>query len=336
MKLLSPVRLFWCLLAAALLSMFLGLMAGPQVIWPWTLLQEEGVSNLAIVERIRLPRVLLAATVGAGLATAGVMMQGLFRNPLADPSLIGVTSGASAGASFAIVLGGSFLNAGHWLGLPLVSVGAFLGATIATSVVYQLARGDRGASVITMLLAGIAISAIAAACNSFFTFIADTDMLRQISLWQMGTLAGANMENVLFAAVFVGTGIAVCLPRSRDLNALLLGESEARHLGVDVGRLKRHVIVVVALIVGVCVSIAGVIAFVGLMTPHMVRLVIGPDHRHLLPCSVLAGGIFLILADAVSRTLLAPSELPIGVITSLLGGPFFLWLLSRRRFGMDV
>lgn len=333
MSRLAPKTLFLLLGGLLPISLLCGLALGPQIILPFDLFNGDAavVSDRLIIEQIRLPRTLMAAIVGAALAVAGVMMQGLFRNPLADPSLIGVSSGASAGASFVIVLGAGWLGAHDLLGVSAVALGAFVGAAIATYTVYRLAASDSGTSVATMLLAGIAISALAGALNSFFSFIADNHMLRQISLWQMGSLSGVTWSRLGFAALVFGA-LLVCFPRySNSLNALLLGESEARHLGVDVHRLKIQVIALVALTVGTAVALTGTIAFVGLVTPHIVRLLIGPSHKALIPASMLAGAILLVLADALSRFLLAPAELPIGVVTSLLGAPFFLSLLSQQR-----
>jgi len=278
-----------------------------------------------------MPRALMAAIIGSTLAVSGVMMQGLFRNPLADPSLIGVTSGASAGASFMIVVAASWFGSHEWVGVSLVAIGAFVGALVATALVYRLAASASGTSVATMLLAGIAISALAGAMNSFFSFMADNHMLRQISLWQMGSLNGASWSRVTFAVSVLGA-LMFFYPRfSGALNALLLGESEARHLGINVDAIKWRVTLLVAIAVGVAVSLTGTIAFVGLVTPHIIRLLIGPDHRFLIPCSALAGAVLLMLADACSRYILAPSELPIGVVTALLGAPFFLSLLRKNK-----
>ena len=327
---LGLARLLFVLLPLALLC---GLLAGPQWILP-TADFSFSASDQLILEQLRAPRVLLAAIIGATLAVAGAVMQGLFRNPLADPSLIGVSAGASAGASCMIVIAAPWLGAQELLGISLVGLGAFAGAALTTWLVYRLAAGASGTSVSTMLLAGIAISALAGAINSFFSFIADHQMLRQISLWQMGSLAGVNWPRLIFAAILLLPLLAAfqrfCVP----LNALLLGESEARHLGVRVDRLRLEIIVLVALAVGVAVSLTGTIAFVGLVTPHIVRLLIGPDHRFLLPCSMLGGALLLVLADAAARTVLAPGELPIGVVTALLGAPFFLSLLRQHRQGL--
>lgn len=294
----------------------------------------SGSANTLIVRAIRVPRMLLGALVGLILALCGAAMQGLFRNPLADPSLIGVTSGASAGASFVIVLGGGWL-AGHSAGLPLVGLGASLGGFLAVLLVYRVATSASGTAVQSMLLAGIAISALAAAINSLFSYFADNEMLRRISLWQMGSLDSASWDQVGLSA-FIAAALLVVLPRdSRALNALLLGESEARHLGIDVERLKRRLIVATALGVGTTVAIAGVIAFVGLLVPHFVRLLIGPDHRFVLPAAGLAGAILILLADALARIIVAPAELPTGVLTALLGAPLFFTLLVRMPLGPE-
>jgi iron complex transport system permease protein len=272
--------------------------------------------------------------IGAILAVSGAAMQGLFRNPLADPSLIGVTAGASLGASIAIVVG-SGLGQGL-AGLSVTSLGAFIGGICTVYFVYRLATSETGTSVATMLLAGIAITALAGSLTNLLEFYADNHTLRRISLWQMGGLDGANYARMQLALLICAL-LMIVLPRfSRALNALLLGESEARHLGIDVERVKRWLVVWTALAVGVSVALAGTIAFVGLIVPHMMRMLAGPDHRLLLPLSALAGSILLILADTLSRTIIAPTELPIGIVTALLGVPFFISLLrQRRQYGMQ-
>ena len=287
-----------------------------------------------IVGQIRLPRVLLAALMGATLAMSGAATQGLFRNPLADPSLIGVTAGASLGAALVIVLGGSMLEG--YTALTLVSVGAFAGGAIAVVFVYRLATSSNGTSVATMLLAGIAITALAGALGSLLEFYADNAMLRRISLWKMGGLDGANYSRLLIAAG-VSTAMLVALPRyAGTLNALLLGESEARHLGINVNRAKIALITWVAVGVGTSVALVGTIAFVGLVVPHIVRMLVGPDHHTLLPASALAGAILLVVADTLSRTVIAPTELPVGIITAIIGVPFFISLLRQRHhYGMQ-
>lgn len=288
-----------------------------------------------ILTQLRLPRALLAALVGACLAVSGTAMQGLFRNPLADPSLVGVSSGAMVGASVVIVMGSSWLSASDALSLGAVTMGAFVGGMLSAALVYRLATSTTGTSVSTMLLAGIAITALGGAVNHVFEFFTDNDMLRRISLWKMGGLEGANWPRVQ-VAVLVILPVTIMLTRySKSLNALLLGESEARHLGVAVESTKRQLIIFVSLGVGAAVSLSGLIAFVGLIVPHIMRLIIGPDHRYLLPASALAGAILLLFADIVARVIIAPTELPVGVVTSLLGAPFFISLLRNRRdFGL--
>ena len=284
----------------------------------------------SIILDIRLPRLILALLVGASLAILGAVMQGLFRNPLADPSLIGVSGGASVGASIVIVAaGGAMLS--PLAGLSMVALGAFIGGAITTLVVYRVATSSLGTSVTTMLLAGIAIGAIAGAFNSLLSYFSDNQMLRQISVWQMGNLGGANWQKVGIMAS-VSLIIFSLLPsQARSLNALLLGESEARHLGIDVQRIKRQLIFLTALGVGVSVALAGLIGFVGLIVPHMVRLLIGPDHRALLPASALAGASLLLIADSIARVVVLPAELPTGILTALLGAPFFVALLLKHR-----
>jgi len=283
----------------------------------------------AIVFQIRIPRVLLAAAIGCILALSGAAMQGLFRNPLADPSLIGVTAGASLGASLMIVLSAG--SAGFWFGLPVLSLGAFLGGLVAVGLVYRLANSIHGTSVATMLLAGIGITALASGVTNLLEFYVDSDMLRNIRLWRMGALDSASYITML-VAMSMALIMSFLLPRySTALNALLLGESEARHLGINTENLKKQLIVIVAAGVGISVALAGTIAFVGLIVPHILRLLIGPDHRYLLPASALGGAILLIVADNLSRTVMAPTELPVGLVTALVGVPFFISLLTRRH-----
>jgi iron complex transport system permease protein len=291
----------------------------------------EGGRDALILFAIRLPRALVAISAGMILASCGAVLQGLFRNPLADPSLIGVSSGASVGASLAIVFASLWGGAGESFGLSAVTAGAFAGGLLTTLLVYRLATSGIGTSVTTMLLAGIAITAVAGALNSLLGYFADNDMLRQISLWQMGALGNANWPRALLVCA-VALLLAALLPReSRALDALLLGESEARYLGIDVERLKRRLIVLTALGVGVCVAMAGLLAFIGLVVPHAVRLLLGPDHRGVIPGAALGGALLLLLADNLARVVAAPAELPAGIITALLGAPVFLALLLQQR-----
>ena len=341
---ISSRSLFVVLTALLLLALWLSLALGPvslplldtlEALLRLSGLAGEQVPGQAelIIGQIRLPRTLLGLSVGAVLALCGVAMQGLFRNPLADPGLVGVSSGAALGAALVIV-GSASLGWGLgplWLQPYLLSLAAFAGGLGVTAVVYRLGRRDGQISVAAMLLAGVALSALAGALIGLFTYLADDATLRSLTFWNMGSLNGASYAR-LWPLLLVGAGVAIWLPRRAPaLNALLLGESEARHLGFEVERLKRELVLCTALGVGAAVAAAGLIGFIGLVVPHLLRLLVGPDHRILLPASAMAGAALLLLADLLARLLLAPAELPIGIITALLGAPFFLYLLVRGR-----
>tara|TARA_R110000851_G_scaffold11024_5_gene38992 strand:+ start:771 stop:1817 length:1047 start_codon:yes stop_codon:yes gene_type:complete len=330
------------LLVALLLSLALGPVAIPlgdtlRVLLRWFSTADLPTDQVLIIEHIRLPRTLMGILVGATLALTGAAMQGLFRNPLADPGLIGVSSGAALGAALMIVLGSSLLSALPSFVLPYATVlGAFAGGVITTWLVYRLGQSVQGTSVASMLLAGIAIAAISGAVIGMLSYLADDAMLRTLTFWNMGSLGSANYQRVAVLALCCAL-VWWRLPRqAKALNALLLGESEARHLGVDVERVKRELVLLTALGVGACVAAAGLIGFVGLVVPHLVRLLLGADHRRVLPVSMLLGASLLLLADVGARLLIAPAELPLGIITALLGAPFFLALLMRaqRRGGV--
>lgn len=318
---------------SVLLSLTLGAVAiAPKQMGLWVLGTADPQTQM-IIAQLRLPRALLAAAVGALLAVCGAATQGLFRNPLADPTLIGVSAGAAAGASLVIVL----LNhlQWQWLGLSLVSLGAFLGAILVVFFVYRLASSATGTSVATMLLAGIAFAYLAGSLASVLEFVADNQMLRQISLWRMGGLDGADWVRVAIIFTVLVIVFAVLHAQHQALNALLLGESEARHLGIAVDGVKKRIIICVAAGVGVSVALAGSISFVGLVVPHIMRMVVGPNHKYLLPICACAGAVLLLIADVFARTIIAPTELPVGLFTALLGAPVFISLLRKRhRYGM--
>ena len=283
---------------------------------------------------VRLPRVVLCVVVGASLAVSGAAMQGLFRNPLADPGLIGISSGAALAVGLMIVFAGS---AGGFMGLYGLSIAAFAGGLLACLVIFHFAQLAGTFSVTYMLLAGIAINALAFAGTSSLQFISDDQQLRALAFWTMGSLGGALWPAVLVAGSVVVPATLVLLKSARQLNILLLGDSEARHLGVNDKRLKYIIIVCCALSVGAAVAVSGIIGFVGLIVPHLIRLSIGSDHRMLIPASALAGATLVLLADIVARVIVLPAEMPVGILTSLIGGPFFLWLLIRQysgRFGV--
>ncbi len=283
------------------------------------------VNGEATLWLVRLPRLFMAVLVGASLATAGAVMQGVFRNPLAEPGVIGISSGAAVGASAVIVFGLSFAGP---LTLPLF---AFLGGLAATIVVYTSARADGRTEVVTLVLTGIAVNAIGGAAIALFTYLGSTQEREQIVFWQLGSLNGTRWQDVTIVVPLVAVGVAVCLLLSADLDLLALGERQAEHLGVRVERLRVVAIVVIALLTGAAVAFCGIIGFVGLVVPHLMRMLLDPGHRLLLPASALGGAVLLVAADLVARTVVPNSELPIGMITALIGGPFFFWLLRRTR-----
>jgi iron complex transport system permease protein len=274
---------------------------------------------------VRFPRILMGLAVGAALAVAGAVMQAVFGNPLAEPGVVGVSSGAALGAATAITIGASVL------GGPGVALFAFVGGLLATLLVYAVARAGGRTEVVTLLLTGIAVNAIAQAGIAFVLFVADTASREQIVFWQLGSLGGSRWDQVALVAVVAAVGITVALLLARRYDLLALGERSARHLGVDVERLRIVSIVLVALLTGAAVAFTGIIAFVGLVVPHLIRMIIGPAHRGLILASAVGGGALLVVADLLTRTLVGGAELPIGMLTSLVGGPFFFWLLYRQR-----
>lgn len=297
------------------------------------LLQSDDIAkhiNLVIHE-IRFPRTLLCMLVGAILALCGTVMQGLFRNPLAEPGIIGVSAGASLGAALAIVLLGNLNFDARWMNAITLPLCAFLGGALTTIVVYRLGTNKFGTSVTIMLLAGVAISAVSGAGIGYLNYVADDQMLRDLTLWSMGSFAGANWQSITLCGITLLGLYFYFTRRAMELNALLLGESEARHLGIPIQRLKRALIVLSAVGVGVTVSAAGMIGFVGLVVPHLGRMLVGPDHRNLLPVSALLGALLLTIADMFARVAAAPAELPIGIVTALVGAPFFLYLLFQQK-----
>lgn len=292
------------------------------------------IRDLAIVWSVRLPRTVLAILVGGALAFSGALMQGLFRNPLADPGLIGVSAGATFAAITTIVLGETFFGAAALI--YLLPVGAFLGGLIATITLYLIATQRGRTSVATMLLGGIAIAALMMAASGILIFMSNDQQLRELTFWSLGSLGGASWPKIIAIIPFIAIGLILALGFAGGFNALALGESEARHLGIPVQLLKRVAIVAVALLTGTAVAVSGSIGFIGIIVPHLLRLAIGPDHRYLLPVSILFGAVLLTAADMVSRTIVAPAELPIGIVTALLGAPFFLWILLRNRNLVDL
>ncbi|OXR42633.1 Hemin transport system permease protein HmuU [Nocardia cerradoensis] len=274
---------------------------------------------------VRFPRVVLAMLVGAALATAGALLQGVFANPLAEPGVIGVSAGAAVGAGVVIVVGGAFAAA--WS----VAGGAFVAGLGTTLAVYLLSRSGGRTETVTLVLTGVAVNAFAGGLMSFLLFTASPAARDQIVFWQMGSLNGATWQAVAVVAPLAAVGVAAAIVMAPRLDLLALGESAARHLGVDVERLRRNVIVVVAILATAGVAFTGIILFVGLIVPHVVRMLVGPAHRVLIPLSAILGAVVLLAADIGARTLVHNADLPLGMLTSLVGGPFFFWLLRRTR-----
>ncbi|MGE0845501.1 MAG: FecCD family ABC transporter permease [Flavobacteriaceae bacterium] len=290
-----------------------------------------------IIENIRLPRVLLGMLIGAGLAVSGVILQGLFRNPLADPGLIGITAGGSLSAVSVIVLGGTALApVTAALGIYALAIAAFAGSLAAAFILYRIATRRGRTSVATMLLGGIAITAFANAVAGVLIYLASDAQLRDLIFWSLGSVAGATATKIAATAPIILLALAATPFLARALNALALGEAAAGHLGISVQLMKNLALVCVAAMTGASVAVSGGIGFVGIVVPHVLRLAIGPDHRYLLPASALLGAAFLVVADAFSRTVVAPAELPIGIVTALVGAPVFIWIVMRKRSVLDL
>jgi iron complex transport system permease protein len=332
-------RLLLVLLAGALVASAIGeLLIGPAdigigdallALWPWN---EEMSPETGIVQAVRVPRLLLGLCVGATLGICGAAMQGLFRNPLADPAIIGVSGGGVLGAALIIVVGKSWMPEFHAMTGPYaVPLGAFAGSMAAIVAVYALSRLTNVTSATSLILAGIAINAIVEGALGYLNFIAFDDQLRELIFWRLGSLGRVTWESLPPAVLLMAAATLLMLRLATPLNIYLLGEREAAHLGVDVRSMRRQVIVLTALGVGAAVALSGMIGFVGLAAAHIIRLFVGADHRAVLPGSALLGAALLLFADLIARVAVAPAELPIGILTSMLGGPFFIYLLSRYR-----
>lgn len=334
------------LLVAAVATGSLGTGAVPlsvgRVAWIlWTGREGAGsdpslLRDATIVLDIRMQRTLVGLLVGAALATSGALLQGLFRNPLADPALVGVSSGSALAAASVIVLGHRFLVGPGPVPFATLPAASFLGALVATTLLYVIGTRRGRTSVATMLLAGVALAALASAGTGFLAFLSDDRQLRDLSFWTLGSLGGATWTKLAVITPLVGATLVLAPALARALNAFVLGEAEAFHLGIPVERMKRLTIVTVAVAVGAAVATAGLIGFVGLIVPHVIRIVVGPDHRLLLPASACLGAALLVAADMVARVVVAPAELPIGIVTALIGAPYFLWLLLRRDTTLDA
>ncbi|MEM6822585.1 MAG: iron ABC transporter permease [Verrucomicrobiota bacterium] len=325
-----------CIIVFFAIVVFLGMACGPTGISIPELtkavsLHEWDSMTVTVFRDIRLPRVLLGITVGAGLAISGAVLQAFFRNPLADPGLIGISSGAALGAVIHIrltTLGFSAVGLAGSFGLPLF---AFAAGIITTGLIYLLARLNGRIMAVTFLLCGIAVNALMGAFISYLIFQSDDRELRSITFWMMGSLGFATWKEVLAVQPLLWASLVALPWLGKPLNLYILGEVEAEHLGVNVDRLKRWIILLCAACVGAGVAVTGMVGFVGLVIPHITRMLLGADHRWVLPGSAIAGGGFLVFADLLARNLTAPVELPLGVITAAFGAPFFIWLIYRER-----
>ncbi|MDP3857432.1 MAG: iron ABC transporter permease [Stagnimonas sp.] len=291
---------------------------------------------LPVLLQIRLPRLLMAILIGAALAVAGAAMQGLFRNPLADPGLIGVSAGAALAATLWLALKPALPALALLPPQAVLPLAAFIGGSLAALAALRLGQREGHTSVATLLLAGLAINAVTLAAIGLLQQLTDDATLRDITRWMLGSLGKAGWPEIIVAAPLLLAPVLLLPREARALDALLLGEAEAAHLGVDVERLKMRVLLLAVLAVGASVALAGMIGFIGLLAPHLLRLLAGPSHRLLLPASALLGASLLLLADTAARSVAAPLELPVGALTALIGGPFFLWLLARYRLRMEL
>jgi iron complex transport system permease protein len=316
------------LLIAALLSVSLGAVTMPVGNILDALARQGNARDELILWSIRLPRTALAILIGAALAVSGTIMQGLFRNPLADPGLTGVSAGAALAAVCTFVLGQNAFGTAATTWLP---VAAFLGGLVTALLLYAVSTREGQTSVTTMLLAGIALTALSGAATGLLIFLASEQQLREFTFWTLGSLAGATWYKALLLAVCLVVSIPIWPWLARGLDKLALGEVEAAFAGLSVEKIKIAAIVLTALLTGLSVSASGIIGFVGLVVPHIIRLVAGPTHGFLLPASALLGGALMALADTLSRLVAAPAELPIGIVTACLGSPLFLWMLLRDR-----
>lgn len=328
----SPVRLLWgltlLLLALIICAANLGAVRLPfSTLWQHA--PDDMLWNIWL--NIRLPRVLMAVLVGSALAVAGAIMQGVFSNPLADPGLLGLSSGAALCVGLGIVFPLALPAA---LALYSHTFAAFIGSLLVSVVIYILSRTGGREGVTRLLLAGIAINTLCGACTGILSYISDDQQLRQLSLWMMGSLGQQEWPMLGMAATLIVPAILLTLRLSQKMNLLQLGDEEAHYLGVNVAQTKRQLLLLSALLVGVAVSVSGIIGFIGLVIPHFIRMRIGASHRWLLPGAALGGALFLLLADTLARTIAIPAEIPVGLLTGVIGGPYFFWLiLSKRRGG---
>lgn len=325
------------LLSLSVLSLYLGAYEFHSSLWTIfenTLLGRTSLnsSDGFVLFQIRLPRIVMGILIGSALSVSGTCLQGMFKNPLATPNLIGVTAGASLFAALAIVLGSSFRPyLPEFVQYSLISMMAFFGAIITMVFVYRISTTRHRTDVVVMLLAGVAISALAGAVTGFLTYLTDDQQLRDLTFWALGSLGGASWSKNGILITVILLAYLMLLNQGKALNAMMLGEKDAAHLGIPIETLKKRIIVLTALLVGTCVAFAGAIGFVGLIVPYILRLVFKSNYHIILPLSAILGSILLLSADTISRTIVEPSEMPIGILTSFLGAPVFIAILIRFK-----
>lgn len=303
----------------------------PKIISTYFQTQEHSSDSYVLIE-LRIPRILMAIFTGAGLAICGTCLQGLFKNPLASPDLIGITSGAVLFAAVTIVLGSKFMHLlPPFFSYVILSIMAFFGSLLTMVFVYRMATVNGKTHILILLLSGVAITALTGAVTGFLTYISTEEELRNLTFWSLGSLAGANWWKVCIVALFVIVGSFILLKKGKILNALMLGEKEAIHLGFDIEKNKRQIIVIVAFIVGSIVAFNGTIAFIGLVIPYILRFIFKSNYNILLPLSMILGAVVLLIADTISRLIVSPAELPIGILTALMGAPVFISILINYK-----
>nr|WP_297309061.1 iron ABC transporter permease [uncultured Flavobacterium sp.] len=303
----------------------------PKIISTYLQTNEHSSDSYVLIE-LRIPRILMAIFTGAGLAICGTSLQGLFKNPLASPDLVGITSGAVLFAAITIVLGSTFMHLlPSFFRYAILSIMAFIGSLLTMIFVYRMATANGKTHILILLLSGVAITALTGAVTGFLTYLSTEEELRNLTFWSLGSLAGANWWKVGIVALFVSVGSYILLKKGKTLNALMLGEKEAAHLGFDIEKNKRQIIVIVAFIVGSIVAFNGTIAFIGLVIPYILRFIFKSNYNILLPLSMILGAVVLLIADTISRLIVSPAEFPIGILTALMGAPVFISILINYK-----
>lgn len=328
------------LVILAVISMYLGVYTFSQSVFDTILgifSQDSGISptDRYVFMEVRLPRIVMAVLIGSALAVSGTCMQGMFKNPLATPDLIGITAGATLMAAITIVLRTLFFHfIPQYLHFFVLSIAAFIGALLTMALVYRISTESGKTNVIIMLLAGVAISALALSITGFLIYLSNDEQLRDLTFWSLGSLGGATWIKNAILTLLIGVSYFFLINKGKALNAMMLGEKDAEHLGIPIETIKKQIVVFVALMVGASVAFSGTIGFIGLIVPYILRLLFKSNYHYILPLSAVSGGILLLVADTVSRTVVAPSEIPLGILTAFMGAPIFIIILMRYRKSM--